>query len=160
MCAIMSTGGSDKSVDLVSRLIALARDREEQNLNTYEIYGEITENSGLRNLLASLETNIRSHLEKLEEIEASLREEDFEPAKLASVSLPEDPVEYAFDAGMSYRDFLLQIHRRESASADVYGTLASVTAEAELRFEFERLAEDGRKHMWLVKTRADLEALD
>jgi len=156
----MSTGESGKSVDRVSRLLAVARDREKQNLNTYEIYSEITENTGLRKLLASLETNIRSHLEKLAEIEGSLRAESFDPAKLASVSLPADEVENAFDASMSYQDFLVQIHRRESASADVYDTLASVTAEAELRFEFERLAEDGRKHMWLVKTRADLEALD
>jgi rubrerythrin len=143
----------------VRHLIELARQREAQNLNTYEIYGDITTHLGLKNLLSSLGSNIRDHLKKLDEIESSISPESFSVEKVASVAQPEDGVEYSFDATMEYADFLREIYRREESVVSVYDTLASVAADDEARFYFERLAEDARKHMWLAKDRSDLESL-
>jgi len=153
-----SAEGSGIPVE-VSRLLTIGRSREEQNLNTYEIYSDLTTHAGLRNLLRSLSTNIRDHLQRLDRLEDDLQEDDFEPEKLSSMAYPDDQGEYAFDAGMEYRDFLHEIYRREESLTAVYDTLASVCANGDVRFAFDRMAEDHRKHMWLAKDRSDLEAL-
>ncbi len=155
----MSTGNADLVMAAVRHLIALARQREAQNLNTYEIYGDITSHLGLRRLLASMGSSIRSHLKQLDEMESSLSADSFSAEKVTSVAQPDDGVEYSFDASMEYTDFLREIYRREESVVSVYDTLASVSADDEARFYFERLAEDARKHMWLAKDRSDLESL-
>lgn len=155
----MSNAESSAIPGPVRRLLDIARSREEQNLNTYRIYSDITTHGGLRNLLASLATNIRDHLQEIDYLETDLGRADFDPGKVASLSYPDDDVEYAFDATMEYRDFLREIYRREESLTTVYDTLASVCANGDVRFRFERMAEDRRKHMWLAKDRFDLEAL-
>lgn len=155
----MSTGDARSILATVTRIIGTAREREEQNLNTYGIYSDITTHGGLRNLLSSISANIRDHLAKLDHLERTVSEDDFDRDKVASLSIPDHEVEYAFDATMEYKDFLREIYRREEAIVTLYDTLASIAADDETRFYFERMAEDGRKHMWLAKDRSDLEAL-
>ncbi|MFP4483413.1 MAG: hypothetical protein ACLFO1_01015 [Spirochaetaceae bacterium] len=155
----MSTGDGPTTLATVNRLISAARRGEEQNLNTYGIYSDITTHGGLRNLLSSMSANISDHLAKLEHLERTVSEANFDRNKVASLSIPDHEVEYAFDASMEYKDFLREIHRREEAVVTLYDTLASISSDDEVRFYFERMAEDGRKHMWLAKDRSDLEAL-
>ena len=133
---------------------------EQENLNTYDIYSAITTHFGLKQLLASLMEEARSHLEELEEFRGKMDESLFDETKAASIGrLESTEVEYAFDASMEYIDFLRMIFTREQALASVYDVLSDVAADQDTAHFFKRLAEEGRKHVWLAKDRYDLESL-
>ena len=134
---------------------------EKENLNTYDIYSHITTHIGLKRLLSSLMEEGRSHLQELEEFGRHMDEEEmFDPMKTQSIGeLESSQVEYAFDASMEYIDFLRMIFTREQALASVYDALSSAASDADAAHFFKRLAEDGRKHVWLAKDRYDLETL-
>jgi len=146
--------------DALSRWLDAALRLEGENLNTYEIYSEITEHFSLKPLLNGLIEGVKNHLKELEEwLEASNPPEEFEPDLMSS--LPEDPpdVPYSFDANMSYTDFLQMILTREIALVQIYEQLSSVAEDDDAAYFFRRLAEDGRKQMSLARSRYDLETM-
>ncbi|MFW5843181.1 MAG: hypothetical protein ACOCW6_04595 [Spirochaetota bacterium] len=144
----------------VNILLRSVKQLEEESLNTYQIYGDITDHFGLKRLLLALEADVASHIKTVTEILlnpsiASLFSS--EKAAVLPASFPE--VEYAFDANMAYQDFLQMILRREQAVAERYEALESAASDNDTRFIFKRMAEDCQKHVWLAKDRYDLEAL-
>ncbi len=141
-------------------LLQSVRQLEEESLNTYQIYADITDHFGLKKLLLTLEADVKSHIKTVSEILESSSIADLFPAEKVS-GLPDSfsEVEYAFDAKMAYRDFLQMILRREEAVAERYVALESVASDDDSRYTFKRLAEDCRKHGWLARDRYDLEAL-
>ncbi len=141
-------------------LLRSIKQLEEESLNTYQIYGDITDHFGLKRLLLTLEEDVKSHIKTVNEIldDPSMTSLfSSEKAAVLPASFPE--VEYAFDANMAYRDFLQMILRREQAVAERYEALESAASDDDTRFTFKRMAEDCQKHVWLAKDRYDLEAL-
>ncbi len=148
-------------MDGAERALERAEQREQENLNTYDIYAAITDHIGLKRLLSSLMEDAKSHLHELEEFRARSDAKDlFDETKAGSIGdLESFEVEYAFDASMEYIDFLRTIFEREEALVAVYDALAGAAADSDAVYFFKRLAEDGRKHAWLAKDRYDLERL-
>ncbi len=148
-------------MDGAERALERAEQREQENLNTYDIYAAITDHIGLKRLLSSLMEDAKSHLHELEEFRARSDAKDlFDETKAGSIGdLESSEVEYAFDASMEYIDFLRTIFEREEALVAVYDALAGAAADSDAVYFFKRLAEDGRKHAWLAKDRYDLERL-
>lgn len=141
-------------------LLRSIKQLEEESLNTYRIYGDITDHLGLKRLLLTLEADVESHIKTVTEIleEPSIARLFLqEKVAVLPASFPE--VEYAFDANMAYRDFLQMILRREHAVAERYEALEAAASDNDTRFTFKRMAEDCHKHVWLAKDRYDLEAL-
>ena len=149
------------TMDGAERALDRAEQREQENLNTYDIYAAITDHIGLKRLLSSLMEDAKSHLHELEEFRARSDAKDlFDETKAGSIGdLESFEVEYAFDASMEYIDFLRTIFEREEALVAVYDALAGAAADSDAVYFFKRLAEDGRKHAWLAKDRYDLERL-
>jgi rubrerythrin len=150
-----------RNMDGVQRALDRAEKLERENLNTYDIYAQITDHIGLRHLLSNLIMEGKAHLAELTEFrKQSSPEADFDETKASSIgSLESTEVEYAFDASMEYIDFLRMIFEREQALVTVYDALAGAAADRDTEHFFRRLAEDGRKHAWLAKDRYDLESL-
>ena len=149
------------TMDGAERALDRAEQREQENLNTYDIYAAITDHIGLKRLLSSLMEDAKSHLHELEEFRARSDAKDlFDETKAGSIGdLESFEVEYAFDASMEYIDFLRTIFERGEALVAVYDALAGAAADSDAVYFFKRLAEDGRKHAWLAKDRYDLERL-
>lgn len=148
-------------MDGVNRALQKAAKLEEENHSTYDIYAAITTHIGLKRLLSGLMDAAKDHLQELEDFR---RDNDpavvFDATKAASIGRLEDAdVEYAFDASMEYIDFLRMIYERETALAHVYDALAGAAADRDTEYFFRRLAEEGRKHAWLVRDRYELETL-
>ena len=133
---------------------------EEESLNTYQIYADITDHFGLKRLLMTLEEDVKGHIKRLADLASRSSLEglfDAERAAHLPASFPE--VEYAFDADMEYKDFLQMILRREAAVAERYEALHAVAQDQELQIILKRMAEDCQKHVWLARDRYDLESL-
>lgn len=141
-------------------LLQSIRQLEEESLNTYRIYGDITDHFGLKRLLLTLEADVNAHIKTVTEIlEDPSIARLFAPEKVFVLPSSFSEVEYAFDADMAYRDFLKMILRREQAVSERYEALEGAASDEDARFTLRRMAEDCRKHVWLAKDRYDLEAL-
>lgn len=149
-----------KIMDPVMILLRSAAKFEEESLNTYQIYAEITDHFGLKRLLSALEEDIKIHVKRLSSLLEDPRlPERFDPQKVSLLPDSFAEVEYAFDANMEYRDFLRMILRREEAIAERYEALQSVASDVDLQLQFKRMSEDCQKHVWLAQDRYDLETL-
>ncbi len=133
---------------------------EEESLNTYGIYADITDHFGLKRLLQTLEENVKAHVKTLDALlnQAGL-ESLFDETKASLLPDLFPDIEYAFDANMEYGDFLRMIVRREEAVAARYEAVVEVAADDDLRITLRRMAEDCQKHVWLARDRYDLESL-
>ncbi len=131
---------------------------EEENRNTYDIYGQLTDQYSARNLLATLEAASRDRLHALQRF---AQRDDIEAllADVTGVDLGGTGDVYGFDAGMQYADFLRLICRRERALAVQYGAIHDASGNEAVRRLFGGMAEDCRRRHRLAQTRYELETL-
>ncbi|TVQ96182.1 MAG: hypothetical protein EA403_16770 [Spirochaetaceae bacterium] len=131
---------------------------EEENRNTYDIYGQLTDQYSARNLLATLEAASRDRLDTLRRFS---RRDDVTTllADVSEVDLGGTGDSYGFDAGMQYADFLQLICRRESALTVRYRAIHDASGNDEVRRLFGRMAEDCERRHRLARTRYELETL-
>lgn len=131
---------------------------EEENRNTYDIYGQLTDQYSARNLLATLEVASRDRLDRLRRF--SQRDDATTLlADLSEVALVGTGDSYGFDAGMQYADFLQLICRRESGLAVQYRAIHDASGNEDVRRLFGGLAEDCERRHRLAQTRYELETL-
>ncbi|MCA1754978.1 MAG: hypothetical protein LC641_09840 [Spirochaeta sp.] len=142
------------------KLVETAKQLEEQNAEVYEIYSEITDHFGLMQLLRALRTGIETHTKVLVRfLDERVGDVDVDEARVKALDMSEYVVERSFDAAMEYRDFLCMILHFEAMLQSFYETLVQVILSTEHRDIFRRLAADQEKHLWLVRSRLELENL-
>jgi hypothetical protein len=140
------------------KLVETAKQLEEQNADVYEIYSEITDHFGLMQLLRALRTGIETHTKVLVRfLDERVGDVDVDGARVKSLDMSEYVVERSFDAAMEYRDFLCMILQLEGRLQSFYETLVQVILSTEHRDIFRRLAADQEKHLWLARSRLELE---
>jgi rubrerythrin len=138
----------------------LAQSIENANINIYSVYCELTEHTGLRHLLNVLIDAAESHLEELESIRHTIDlNSAVDDTKNDLLYLEDLDIEYAFDASLEYIKFLESMIHREEAITEIYDRLSNVASDTKLVSTLRRFAEDGRKHLWLVRSRYDLETM-
>jgi bacterioferritin (cytochrome b1) len=149
-----------KVMESVTILLNTVAQLEQESLNTYQIYADITDHFGLKRLLLTLEEDVKAHIRRLSDlISRPGLDKLFDAEKAALLPDSFQEVEYAFDANMEYKDFLQMILRREEAVAERYQALHSVAQDQEIQILLKRMAEDCQKHVWLARDRYDLESL-
>lgn len=140
------------------KLVETAKRLEEQNAEVFEIYSEITDHFGLMQLLRALRTGIDTHTKALERfLDQRVGQVEVDQARVEALDLSAYEVERSFDAAMEYRDFLCMILRLEERLQSFYETLVNVVLSTEHRDIFRRLAADQEKHLWLARSRLELE---
>ncbi|TVR86439.1 MAG: hypothetical protein EA428_14375 [Spirochaetaceae bacterium] len=140
------------------KLLATAKQLEEQNAEVYEIYSEITDHFGLMQLLRALCTGIDTHRKALSRfLEHRAGEVELDETLMQAFDSSAYEVERSFDAAMEYRDFLCMIIQLEGRLQSFYESLLHIVLSTEHRDIFRRLAADQEKHLWLARSRLELE---
>ncbi len=140
------------------KLLATAKQLEEQNAEVYEIYSEITDHFGLMQLLRALRTGIETHTKALGRfLDHRAGDVEVDEAQIQAFDSSIYEVERSFDAAMEYRDFLCMILQLEGRLQSFYESLLQVVLSTEHRDIFRRLAADQEKHLWLARSRLELE---
>ena len=143
-------------------LIELVERIESENGNIYGVYAEITDHYSARNMLQALKAASRERLGKIEQLRrAAPLENLFDAERSTRLGDPgADPdLEYAFDAGMQYVDFLMLICLREEALSDLYNGLASIARDSRTADLLHGLARDCERRRQLARSHYDLETL-
>ena len=143
-------------------LVEMVERIETENGNIYGVYAEITDHYSARNMLQTLKAASRERLEKIEQLRrAAPLESVFDAERSTSLGgVDADPdLDYAFDAGMQYVDFLMLICRREEALSDLYNALASIALDSRNADLLHGLARDCERRRQLARSRYDLETL-
>jgi rubrerythrin len=118
-----------------------------------------TDRQGMKNLLGSLISQEREHEKQLGEVlEDPLTEEAFENAP-GDIDSSQFASKTEFSKTMSYNDLLNMIIEKEEKSAELYSYIASLTDYDEIRYIFENLASEERKHKTWAVNRYELEML-
>jgi len=140
------------------KLVEMAKQLEVQNAEVYEIYSEITDHFGLMQLLRALRTGIDTHTKTLGRfLDHRTGQVEVDEARIKAFDLSAYEVERSFDAAMEYRGFLCMILQLEERLQSFYENIVSVVLSTEHRDIFRRLAADQEKHLWLARSRLELE---
>lgn len=140
-------------------MIEYAAEIEKQDQDYYTRYIKKTERPGLKKLLSSLISQEKEHERQLSEVQQDpVIEEAFSNAP-ADVDAAKFQTEHQFSENMDYNDLLNLIIEREQKAADLYSFIASSTNYDEIRYFFENLAAEERKHKSWAVNRYELEML-
>lgn len=140
-------------------MIQFAKDAERKDQEHYSAYIKKTERQGLKNLLNSLISQENEHEKRLTEVlEDPLIEEAFIDAP-PTTDISNFTTKKDFSDSMDYNDLLNLIIEKESKTAALYSFIASSTDYDEIRYFFENLAAEERKHKKWAVDRYELEML-
>lgn len=143
----------------ILELIEYATDVEKQDQEYYTRYIKTTERPGLKKLLSSLISQEKEHEKQLLEVQQDpIIGEVFSDAP-ADIDVAQFQTEHQFSEKMDYNDLLNLIIEREQKAADLYSFIASSTNYDEIRYFFENLAAEERKHKSWAVNRYELEML-
>ncbi len=144
----------------IDAVIDFAIDREIEAQNTYLSYASSALGRGLRKLLLSMVDQEKDHEKTLRELKASSDLEDFFSSDTPiDIRISDYTVDTDFREDMSYQDFLLLVIKKEEKSYQLYKWLESRASDSEMKYLFNRLAEEEKKHKKWAQDRYDLEIL-
>lgn len=132
---------------------------EKQVQQEYSLYLKKTERQGLKKLLSSLVSQEKEHERQLKEVlddpvieqAFASSDDDIDPSRFEAKA--------TFTIDMNYNDLLTLIIEREEKAHELYSFIASSTDYDEIKYYFENLASEEKKHRSWTVSRYELEML-
>ena len=140
-------------------LIEYALKCEQRDQEEYSRYMKKTDRQGLKNLLSSLISQEKEHERQLREVlEDPVIEQAFTKSN-QDVDESRFAPDTDFDEGMNYNDLLTLIMDREDKAVQLYQFIAAATDYDEIKYFFENLSSEEKKHKSWTVSRYELEML-
>ncbi len=146
--------------DDIGAVIDFAIEREIEAQNTYLAYASSATGSELRKLLLSMVDQEKDHEKTLRELkESGDMKEIFSQENPIDIRIGDYTIDVEFRKDMSYQDFLLLVIKKEEKSYQLYKWLENRARDSDMKYLFNRLAEEEKKHKKWAQDRYDLEIL-
>lgn len=135
-------------------IIDFAIEKEQEAIDAYTRASEMVKRSNVKKMLLGLAKQEEGHKRKLMNIDQG-RVSRAHVEQVPDLKIADYADNVAITADMDYQDALVVAMKREEKAHNLYSTLASNTADAELKHLFEVLAEEEAHHKLALEKEYD-----
>jgi rubrerythrin len=135
-------------------IIDFAIEKEQEAIDAYTQASGMVKRSNVREMLLGLAKQEEGHKRRLMSIDQG-RVSQAHVEKVPDLKIADYTDNVAVTADMDYQDVLIAAMKREEKAHNLYSTLASNTADAELKHLFEVLAEEEARHKLALEKEYD-----
>jgi len=135
-------------------IIDFAIEKEQEAIDAYTQASGMVKRSNVREMLLGLAKQEEGHKRRLMSIDQG-RVSQSHVEKVPDLKIADYTDNVAVTADMDYQDVLVAAMKREEKAHNLYSTLASNTADAELKHLFEVLAEEEARHKLALEKEYD-----